>query len=244
MYRSLDSEKIIGTVERLCTRIDERFPGSGLGCVCKELLTVARESQQRSAWIAKPQKSLRVMVGVLDFDKRRLKCSFAVAVRAGVTSFNLVEVYQMTLLSVLFVLFIMMAFPVVGSAQSSGEPEAVRQAVLDYVEGVYEVSPTRIERSTHPDLAKRGFLIKKGETVYSRHTMTFPQLVELSNNYNKDGHVPKDAPKEVVVYDISDQTASAKLTAVWGIDYIHLAKYDGKWKIINVLWQTPPKSTK
>lgn len=65
MYRSLDSEKIIGTIARLCTRIDERFPGSGLGRVCKELLTIAGESQQRSAWIAKPQKSLRVMVGVL-----------------------------------------------------------------------------------------------------------------------------------------------------------------------------------
>ncbi|MFN2510321.1 MAG: hypothetical protein ABR568_02625 [Pyrinomonadaceae bacterium] len=65
MYRSLDSEKIIGTIERLCTRIDDRFPNSGLGRVCKELLTIARESQQRSDWIAKPQRSLRIVVGVL-----------------------------------------------------------------------------------------------------------------------------------------------------------------------------------
>lgn len=65
MYRNLDSEKIIGTIDRLSKRIDERFPGSGLGRVCKELLTIAGESQQRSAWIAKPQKSVRVMVGVL-----------------------------------------------------------------------------------------------------------------------------------------------------------------------------------
>ena len=150
----------------------------------------------------------------------------------------------MKILSFLFLLFMMMAVPVLVPAQTSGEQEAVRQAVLDYVEGVYEVAPTRIERSIHPDLAKRGFFIKKGETAYSPHIMTFAQLVELSKNYNKDGHVPKDAPKDVVVYDISDQTASAKLTAVWGIDYMHLAKYDGKWKIINVLWQTPPKAAK
>lgn len=65
MYRSLDSEKIIATIERLRTRIDERFPGSGLGRVCKELLTIAGESKQRSAWIAKPHKSLRALVGVL-----------------------------------------------------------------------------------------------------------------------------------------------------------------------------------
>ena len=150
----------------------------------------------------------------------------------------------MKIVSLLFLLFMIMAVPVVAPAQSSPEQEAVKQAVLDYVEGIYEVTPTRIERSIHPEMAKRGFFIKKGETVYSPHTMTFAQLVELSKNYNKDGHVPKDAPKEVAVYDVSDQTASAKLTAVWGIDYLHLAKYDGKWKIINVLWQTPPKPAK
>ena len=31
-------------------------------------------------------------------------------------------------------------------------------------------------------------------------------------------------------------TASAKLTADWGVDYFHLAKYEGKWKIVHVLW--------
>jgi hypothetical protein len=132
--------------------------------------------------------------------------------------------------------------PVAAGAQTDAEREAVRQAVLDYVEGIYEVNPARIERSVHPDLAKRGFFVKKGETAYSPAVMTFQQLVELAKNYNKNGRVPKDAPKEVVIYDISDQTASAKLTAVWGIDYIHLAKYDGRWKFVNVLWQThPPK---
>src|SRR6185503_4076360 len=65
MYKSLDSEKIIETIEQLCRRIDERFPASGLSRVCRELLSVAVESQKRSAWIAKPHNSLRVGIGVL-----------------------------------------------------------------------------------------------------------------------------------------------------------------------------------
>jgi hypothetical protein len=65
MYRSLDSEKIVDTIATLCRRIDERFPDSGLSRVCHELLTIARESQERCAWIAKPQKSLRVATWVL-----------------------------------------------------------------------------------------------------------------------------------------------------------------------------------
>ena len=61
MYRSLNSEKIVDTIEILRRRIDERFPDSGLGKVCRELLTIARESQERSAWIARPHKTLRVI---------------------------------------------------------------------------------------------------------------------------------------------------------------------------------------
>jgi hypothetical protein len=62
MYRSLNSEKIVETIATLSRRIEERFPESGLGKVCQELLTIARESQQRSAWIAKPHKPLRVVI--------------------------------------------------------------------------------------------------------------------------------------------------------------------------------------
>lgn len=65
MYRSLDSEKILATIETLSKRIAERFPTSGLNRVCQELLTIADESQKRSAWIAKPQKYLRLLTGAL-----------------------------------------------------------------------------------------------------------------------------------------------------------------------------------
>lgn len=65
MYRSLDSEKILGTIETLSRRIAERFPGSGLNKVCQELMTIAGESQKRTAWIAKPQKYLRLITGAL-----------------------------------------------------------------------------------------------------------------------------------------------------------------------------------
>jgi hypothetical protein len=61
LYRSLDSEKIVDTIDTLCRRIDERFPESGLSKVCRELLTIAGESQQRSAWIAKPQRAIRII---------------------------------------------------------------------------------------------------------------------------------------------------------------------------------------
>jgi hypothetical protein len=125
-------------------------------------------------------------------------------------------------------------------AQPSDEREAVRRAVLHYVEGVYNVDPSRIERSVHPDLNKIGFWRQKEKEDYASGKMTFAGLVEVAKNWNKDGKLPANAPKEITIFDVQDQTASAKLVAQWGTDYFHLAKYDGKWKIINVLWQSPP----
>jgi hypothetical protein len=124
------------------------------------------------------------------------------------------------------------------------ESEAVKQAVLDYVEAIYEVDAKRIERSVHQGLVKRGFYVKRGETARSEEPMTFAQLVELAKTYNVKNRIPKNAPKEVVIFDVLDQTATAKLTAIWGVDYIHLAKYGGKWMIVNVIWQTLPKSSR
>ncbi len=71
--------------------------------------------------------------------------------------------------------------------------------------------------------------------------MTFEQLVEVAKNWNRAGKLRKDAPKEVTIYDVLDQTATVKLVAEWGIDFMHLAKFDGKWTIINVLWQSPKR---
>lgn len=129
-----------------------------------------------------------------------------------------------------------------GAADPVEDQAAVRAAVLDYVEGVYEVDPARIERSVHPELAKRGFARRAAADPYREIPMTFEQLVKLAASYNQDGHISADAAKEIIVYEILDQTASIKLIAEWGIDYMHLAKYEGRWKIVNVLWQTQPSA--
>ena len=126
------------------------------------------------------------------------------------------------------------------AAQPPDDREAVKQAVLDYVEALYEADSARIERSVHRDLFKLGFERDK-EGTYKPSRMTYQELYDLAGRWNKTGRIPKNSKKEIVVYDVVDQTASAKLTAMWGIDYLHLAKFDGKWMITDILWQTPPR---
>lgn len=141
----------------------------------------------------------------------------------------------------LLVAAIACALTLVIQAKSYEEKEAVRQAALDYIEALYQVDSARIARSVHPDLTKLGFYREKAADSYKSGAMTYQQLYDLAGRWNKNGQVKPGAPKEVVVLDVLDQTASVKVVAQWGVDYMHLAKYDGKWKIIQVLWQSPPQ---
>jgi hypothetical protein len=132
------------------------------------------------------------------------------------------------------------AAPAVSSrTQPAQDRDAVRQAALDYVEGIYTVQPERITRSVHTALVKRGFYKKDATTPYAEMPMTYDQLVALASNWNKDG-TRDTSIKDVQVLDVLDQTAVAKVTAMWGVDYMLLGKYDGTWKITQILWQSPP----
>ena len=133
----------------------------------------------------------------------------------------------------------LLVLPAEAEAQSDADRKGVEEAVLDYVEGVYLVQPERIERSVHKDLRKVGYGRRDSSAEYRVLPMTYQELYDLAGSWNANGHLdPETAPKEIVILDVLDQTASAKLTAAWGVDYFQLGKYDGKWMIVNVVWQT------
>jgi hypothetical protein len=115
---------------------------------------------------------------------------------------------------------------------------AVERALLDYVEAIELAKPALIERSVHPDLHKFGFSKSEETGVYRRIPMTYERLVEASSEFLEKGYVPENPTHAVEVFEVLDKTASAKLTSFWGVDYFHLVKEDGQWKIVQVLWQT------
>jgi hypothetical protein len=132
--------------------------------------------------------------------------------------------------------------PRFGSAQASVERAAVERAVLDYVEGFYEGDTAKLVRSIRPEVTKYGFYVPRDSTRYVGEAMPWPEFLSYARSIKERNRpAPDNAPKRVEIFDIQDQTASAKLTAWWGTDYLLLAKYDGRWMILHVLWQSPPR---
>jgi hypothetical protein len=47
----------------------------------------------------------------------------------------------------------------------------------------------------------------------------------------------------VRILDIFENAASVRVDASDWVDYLHLAKVNGRWVIINVLWELRPRPT-
>ena len=123
---------------------------------------------------------------------------------------------------------------------ATSDAELIKQAALDYIEGWYEGNAERMERAVHPDLAKRIVQTdpRGRSSLGQMSAMTLVQSVRMGGG--------KDTPKErqlkdVTVLDIFGNAASAKIIASDWIDYLHLAKWRGRWVIVNVLWELKPK---
>ncbi|TBO43277.1 nuclear transport factor 2 family protein [Pedobacter kyonggii] len=123
-------------------------------------------------------------------------------------------------------------------SQTKKDSLEIKRAVLDYIESQHTPNPKQMEQALHPRLVKRTFWTdKETNKDYVRETSA-ESMVMLAESYNrKKDKFPAVPKKEVKMLDISEKTASVKLIADEWIDYMHLVKLNGAWKIINVLWQ-------
>lgn len=118
------------------------------------------------------------------------------------------------------------------------EKEAIKQAALDYIEGFYQGSAERMERALHPEFHKKGLILIKETGKNMLSGAGYSKMVELTR-LGIGKRTPKDKRNiRVVILDVSKVTASAKTISIDYIDYLHLAKFNGQWKIINALWES------
>ena len=102
-----------------------------------------------------------------------------------------------------YLLAILLVFQVGNGFSQTTDKELVYAAIEDYVDGIYLVQPERIKKSVHPELMKKGFWRKDGNTDYDKESiMTFDQLVDLASKWNAKGTLPKDAPRKIEIHDV------------------------------------------
>lgn len=138
-----------------------------------------------------------------------------------------------------FLLFSIVAASVLNiRAQTAQDTLDIKRVALAYIESQHNPDPELMQGALHPRLVKRSvFRNKATQKDYVSEYFT-ENMIILAESYNiKKDKFPKNPRKEVKLLDISAVTASVKLTADEWIDYMHIVKVNGEWRIINVLWQ-------
>ena len=132
-------------------------------------------------------------------------------------------------------------YPTIARAQSAADSAAIRATALDYIDGWYAADGPRMERSLHPELAKRNvFSDSAGRSrLIQMSAMTLVQSTRMGGGSRIPASQRSDSVK---ILDIFGSAASVRVRAATWVDYMHMAKYNGQWRILNVLWENePPK---
>lgn len=130
---------------------------------------------------------------------------------------------------------------VAAAADLDPEAAAIRTTALNYIDGFYTGDAGRMERAVHSELAKRIVTTdaKTGKSALGQ--MSAMTLVQRTRNGNGLKIPANRRQEEVTILDRFEDTANVKIVAADWVDYLQMAKFDGEWKIINVLWALKPK---
>ena len=138
-------------------------------------------------------------------------------------------------------------FLIAGALLSSSKEQPddhaqVAAVVRDYFEGWYTADPERVARALHPDMVKHYVeALPSGRQVVQ--TATRDLMVEMTRAGGGSNTPPERRNIVVGVVEVSGDIAIARASSSQYLEYLSVARCNGQWVIINILWrfQNPPR---
>ena len=140
--------------------------------------------------------------------------------------------------SILLSVLLMVGLAPTVRAQSAADSAAIRATALDYIDGWYTNNPVRMERALHPHLAKR---LVWADSTGKSHLVDLTAL-ELIQGTKAHPPVPaSDRRDDVTILSTFGNAAMVRIEATEWVDFLQVIKWNGSWKIINVVWENRPE---
>jgi len=116
--------------------------------------------------------------------------------------------------------------------------EGITQASRDYVEGWFTADGERMRRCLHPDLVKRTVMhhLQHG-TWELRRPLDAQMMVALTQEGGGSDAPESERTYEITILDVFRHIATVKVLSHPYMDYLHIAKINDRWQIVNVLWE-------
>jgi hypothetical protein len=147
------------------------------------------------------------------------------------------KIILLSLMAIPFLINSGYAQVVAANKDLSADSAAIKKAALDYVGGYFNGDAKRIGQAVDPELVKR--IVYKDSSGDAIQDMGATMLMLAATKRKKNDPEPSTPfTATVTIYDIYNDNATIKIVTnkFKFIDYAQLAKVNGSWKIINVLW--------
>ncbi|MBZ5491525.1 MAG: nuclear transport factor 2 family protein [Acidobacteriia bacterium] len=139
------------------------------------------------------------------------------------------------ILAFFILLVLSVAVLALDSATTSNEKTAVAAVAQNYMDAYYTADPVRMQKALHPDFHKRTLRTVNGHTEISEDTVeSMLEGVRLGSGKE----IPMaDRTQKIEVLDLYRDAASVKVVTGRWIDYMHLSKLNGEWRVLDVVLQ-------
>lgn len=118
----------------------------------------------------------------------------------------------------------------------ASDEDSVRQAALDYMEGALTADAARVGRAVHEELNKVEVGVIPETEIQILLYNTATTLTSFVRGQAAEMFADTDKTVDVTVFDLGNDIAAARAVGAPWYDLLQLAKLDGRWQVVNVLW--------
>jgi hypothetical protein len=114
------------------------------------------------------------------------------------------------------------------------DEDAIRDVARAYLESWLDGDAERMRAALHPMLAKRGLDYGHESTPTAVHHLDADYMIESAARGPRRQF---GRTCEITILDLAEDVASVKVVSEPFIDYLHAVKLDGRWSILNALYE-------
>ncbi len=108
----------------------------------------------------------------------------------------------------------------------------VKQEPFNYITSWYSGDTTQMKQALHPKVVKRR--VVSTSEVWN---VSYDGIINAVKSCRGCIENVKNGQKDIQILDETGDMASVKVVSNNFVDYLHLAKFNNQWKIVNALWE-------
>ncbi len=111
---------------------------------------------------------------------------------------------------------------------------SIERAAKDYIEGYLAGDAERMAECLHPDFTKRSVEQDPGSGSWTVDAMSHADMVAVAAR----GRGSRWSPEYTIeILDAFRNIATVIVNSAGFVDYLHIARFEKRWRIVNVLWE-------